>query len=755
MQSKDQDTNKTGSSKSKFLAKKPMNSTPQDAKNAILWRIYVVMLLTVVAAMVIVLKIGKVQYLDGHELRARADSIYIALRPVEAPRGNILAESGGLLATSLPYFQLHFDTKVVPKDTFMKYVDTLAACLAKYVDNEYTVGAYRARLKAARDAGHRYFPIRKNIGFLELERIKTFPLFNKGGQYKSGLIVNKMSKRQYPFKMLAHRTVGYIRPYVKMMGGDTMKNDRGMPVMDTMRVGLEEAFDHVLCGEETLKPMKCIGSNIWVPLTDMSEIEPKAGKDIVTTLDVNIQDITEEALLRTLQKNQADHGCAIVMEVATGEIKAIANIGFNEERTNYWETKNYAIAEAAEPGSTFKLATMMALFEHGYVKESDTINLNKGKTLFYDETMEDASYHGLTYATVGKAFELSSNVGVARLANKYYNKNKESQQKYIDFLRGLKFEESKLGFSGEGSSFIKDPGYKDWSGITIPWMSIGYESYLTPLQTLNLYNTVANGGKMMKPHIVKEIRFFGKTEERFRPQIIGRNVVKKSTVDMAKKLLLRVVEGKNGTGKSLKSDHYKIAGKTGTAIINYKKHKSTGEAKKYRASFAGYFPADNPVYSCIVVITNPRVGFYGGRVAGPAFKEIADKCYSRIIDVHAAINESDTALLFASAKMPDLQVGYKADFIKLMDVLNMPYKDESSTLWSVSRVKNDTLSLLTRNIQDRIVPNVVGMGLRDALYLLENIKIRVKVKGAGKVKSQSVKPGRSINDAHSIEIVLG
>lgn len=736
------------SDQSKAVAK------PVDIKNAILWRIYVVMLLTILGVMLIILKIGKVQYFDGAELRAKADSIYIALRPVESSRGNILSEDGGLLATSLPYFKLHFDTKVVPKDTFMKYVDTLAACLAKYVDNEYTVGAYRERLKEARNAGNRYFPIRKNVGYLELEQIKKFPLFDKGGQYKSGLIIEKMSKRQYPFQMLAHRTIGYVRPYIRLTNdGDTIKNEFGEPMMDTIRVGLEQAYDYILSGEETLKPMKCIGSNIWVPLSDMSEIEPKAGKDIVTTLDINIQDITEEALLRVLQNSQADHGCAIVMEVATGEIKAIANIGFNADRTEYWENRNYALSDATEPGSTFKLATMIALFEHGHIKPNDTINLNKGKTLFYDETMEDASAHGLTRTSVSKAFEISSNVGIASLANKYYNKDKAAQQRYIDFINKLKFEESKLDFDGERSSYIKNPDSKDWSGITIPWMSIGYESYLTPLQTLNLYNTIANNGQMMKPHIVKEIRFFGKTEQRFRPEIISRNLISEKTVKYAQNLLKSVVEGENGTAKKIKPEHYSIAGKTGTAIINFSDYKNKGAAKKYRASFAGYFPADKPVYSCIVVIENPRNGIYGSDVAAPAFKEIADKCYSKIVDVHHAIN--DSAKVYKSAKLPDLQVGFKDDFKLLMETLQMPYKDASSTRWAVSRIEQDTMELLPRNIQDKIVPNVVGMGLRDALFLLENRKIRVQVVGSGKVKSQSVKPGRSVNEAHTITIVLG
>ncbi|MCH2023503.1 MAG: transpeptidase family protein [Saprospiraceae bacterium] len=726
----------------------------KELKNAILWRVYVVMMLTILVAFLIVLKIGKVQYVDGDALKAKADSIYIALRPIEAPRGNILTEDGGLLATSIPYFKLHFDTRVVPKDTFMKYVDTLAFCLAKYVDNEYTIGAYRARLKAAREAGNRYFPIRNNVGFLELERIKKFPLFNKGGQYKSGLIVDKISKRQYPFRMLAHRTVGYIRPYTKQTSkGEIIKDVYGRPVMDTMRVGLEEAYDDILSGEQTLKPMKCIGSNIWVPLSNMAEIDPQAGKDIVTTLDVNIQDVTESALLKTLQTNQADHGCAIVMEVATGEIKAIANIGFNKDRTNYWETKNYAIAEASEPGSTFKLVTMMALFEHGFVMPHDSVNLNKGKASFYDEQMEDASYHNLMNTSVGKAFEISSNVGIAKLANKFYNKNKKTQYKYIEFIRNLKFEQSKLGFAGEGSSFIKDPKYKDWSGISIPWMAIGYESYMTPLQILNLYNTIGNNGQMMRPHIVKEIRSFGKTEKRFKPEIVDRKLVSTKTIDLSKQLLERVVAGKNGTAKNINTAHYTIAGKTGTSVINYIEHNSKDVVKQYRASFVGYFPAENPVYSCIVVVTNPRHGFYGGRVAAPVFKKIADKCYSKIIDAHLPIN--DSARVYVAEKMPNFQIGYKSDYTTLMQALKMPYKNKSKTPWAVSRIKNDTILLLTKNIKEKVVPNVLGMGLRDALFLLENHKIRVKVEGAGKVKSQSVQPGRSVNDTHSITIMLG
>lgn len=714
------------------------------------------MLVSLVVCMVLLGKIAKLQFVEGEILRNKADSLYVSMQPVNGSRGNILTEKGGLLATSLPYYNIHFDTKVVPLDTFNKYLDTLSMCLAMYVNNEYTIGAHRERLKIARKEGKRYYPIKNNVSHLEMNRIRNFPLFNKGGQFKSGLIVDKINKRQYPFKMLAHRTIGYIRPYVKTnQNGEKIKDSKGKYVIDTIKVGLEEAYDHVLAGESSMKPMKYIGKNIWVPLSDLNELEPKSGKDLVTTLDINIQDIAEEALLKSLTENEADHGCVLVMEVETGAIKAIANIGFNNERTDFWETKNYAIAEASEPGSTFKLATLMALLEHGNVSLEDSVILNKGKISFYDRTMEDASNHNYHKTTLSKAFEISSNVGIAALANKYYNKSKKSQQKYIDFIRSLRFEDSKLGFAGEGSSFIKDPQYADWSGITIPWMSIGYESYMTPLQILNLYNTVANNGKMMRPQIVKEIRAFGETEQIFEPEVIKRRLISKSTVEKLNQLLINVVEGEQGTAQNIKPNHYQIAGKTGTSIINYKDHTTKNQSKQYRASFVGYFPADQPKYSCIVVVTNPRKGIYGGKVAAPVFKEIADKCYSKILDVHQAINLEEKK--YVAAKLPSLNVGHKKDLLKVMQTLKMPVSDFSDTDWAITIIKGDSIQLQERNMSEgkKLVPNVVGLGLRDAMYLLENAKINVKVTGIGKVLSQSVRPGRSVNDNPSIQLILG
>ncbi|MCP4440542.1 MAG: transpeptidase family protein [Aureispira sp.] len=737
--------------------KKNPKQEPVDAKNAILWRIYVVMLIMIIGALVIVLRVGSIQYIEGAELKAKADSMYLALRPVEAPRGNILASDGSLLATSLPYFELRMDMKIVNRDTFLHYLDTISACLARYIDSDYTVGAYRQRLARAYDNQNRYFLIRRNVSYLELQRILSFPLFNKNSRNESGLIVEKMSKRQYPFRMLAHRTIGYSRRHERRDANNQVVVIDGVRQYDTVSVGLENSFEHILAGEAGERLMQRIGNNIWIPINDLSRIEPRAGKDIVTTIDINIQDVAESALLNKLKEHDADHGCVVVMEVETGQIKAIANIGKtgtdDEGNRKYWEDYNYAVAENAEPGSTFKLVTMLALFEDGYVTPSDTINLNRGKIKFYDEELEDAMYHNLAMTTVGRAFEVSSNVGMAKLTNKYYNKSDEDRIRFIGHLKNMFLDRpTGIEIKGERDPFIKTPDRKDWSGITIPWMSFGYELELSPIQQLTLYNAVANDGRMMRPHIVKEIRSYGIVEEQIPPDIIKRRIVSEQTIIYAKELLERVV--KNGTAKNIKSENYGIAGKTGTTIMNYKEHKQKKVPKRYRSSFAGYFPTDNPKYSCIVVVTNPRAnGYGGGTVAAPVFKAIADNCYARAIDVHEAINKEPIA--YSSQNLPDLQVGYKPDLKVVMEYLDMPFDDQSNTIWTVGVRDSATLNLLTRNFFDDKVPNVVGMGLRDALFLLENRKLRVNVVGSGKVKSQSVKPGRNVKSVQTITLVLG
>jgi cell division protein FtsI (penicillin-binding protein 3) len=399
---------------------------------------------------------------------------------------------------------------------------------------------------------------------------------------------------------------------------------------------------------------------------------------------------------------------------------------------------------------------MMALYEDGLIHLDDTINLNQGKWKFYDAELEDAMAHGLNLTTLEKAFEVSSNVGIAKLAQKHYNQTPEGRQRFLDKIRQFRLDKpTGVKITGEPEPYIKVPNSPEWSGITIPWMSIGYETELTPMQMLTFYGAIANNGKMMKPRLVKETQSYGVTEEVFPPEVLSREIANEETIKFAKYLLLRPVEGTQGTAKNIRTDQYRIAGKTGTAIMNFEAHLKRGEAKRYRASFAGFFPAEKPIYACVVFITNPRNGFYGGTVAAPVFRKIADKAYSRAVLSHPSINTAP--VVYNAKNLPDLQVGFKQDFKRVFDYLQIPFTEEANTAWTIGRVQGDSLFLLMRNMQPDIVPNVVGMGLRDAIFLLENRKIKVKTVGVGKVKSQSIKPGRSIQSVgnEGITLVLG
>lgn len=706
-----------------------------DIKNELLWRIYTVMFILMAVAMVIFGRAVMVQTVEGDKWREMADSLYIDYRPVIADRGNIMAADGSLLATSLPYFKIYMDTRAdgLSQDTFNLYVDTLAKSLAGLPNATYTYGGYLDLLQRARIHNNRYLLIARNVAYQDLEKIKRFPLFNKG-RYKGGFIVERMSKRQRPFRMLAHRTIGYVR-------------ENAQPV------GLEGAFNKVLQGEQGYQFMQRIPGNIWIPLSNVSKIESENGHDIVTTIDVNIQDVAGNALLRALKKHDANHGCAIVMEVKTGAIKAIANIGKNSSE-KYWETYNYAIGESTEPGSTFKLAAMMALLEDGVVNLTDTISLEMGRTDFYEETMLDASFHQMDSATVRTAFEISSNVGLAKMVHQHYNLTKKGDQ-FIDRLKQMHLDQpTGIEIAGEGQPYIKEAYSETWSGTTLPWMATGYEVQLTPLQMLTFYNAVANNGVMMRPYLVSKLQDYGKTYEEYPPRVLVERIASLATIQKAQSLLTGVV--KRGTAKSIAPPNYAIAGKTGTAQINYRKLKP-GSRIQYQASFAGYFPADNPEYSCIVVINDPKQGgFYGSEVAAPVFREIADRCYASKIDLHLPSNSGENRG-FVAGNLPDFNIGYKDDFKNALSFFDINYNDLGQTTpWTVVQSDSMAVDLAPRKAPQRgIVPNVVGMKLRDAIYQLEKVGLKVRVSGVGTVKRQSIKPFSSTSGKRSITIYLG
>lgn len=696
-------------------------------KRDILWRIYLSYAFIAVLGLGILVQAGRVQTVKGSYYRALADSLTTSYRSIDAIRGNIYAADGSLLATSVPIYDIRMDLKVdgLKQELFESKVDSLGQGLSRIFGDE-SGREYTRRLREARRAGKRNFLIKRNIDYQQLQQVKELPIFNLG-RYTGGLVVEQKSKREMPFRHLAKRTIGYA-------------------LAGVAPVGLEGAYDRVLAGEGGKRLMQKIAGGVWMPINDRDEIAPMNGDDIITTLDINIQDVAEAALLRTLENNAADHGCVIVMEVATGQIKAIANLGRDSEEGGYYEKYNYAIGESIEPGSTFKLASLMVGLDRGDFKTTDSVDIEKGKVKFFDRVMKDSEEHDYRNMTVTDLFAISSNAGVAKLINQHYGKN---PQLYVDGLRKLGLGEP-LGIeiTGEGKPLIKDPKGKGWSGVTLPWMSVGYESRFTPLQLLTFYNAVANNGVMMKPYLVSEVRNFGQVVNSYKPIVLKDQIANKNTIADARKMLEAVVE--KGTGKNLKTNQYTAAGKTGTAQVANDRY-GYRESMKYRASFAGYFPADNPRYSCIVVIANPRKGlYYGSYVAGPVFKEIADKVYASIINPGMEEEGKQTVKTTIVLK----NGSHKASETVLKK-LKVDYKELATDAdWVVANYDSTSIGLSELPVSSKLVPKVTGMGLQDAVYLLENAGLKVVPMGKGRVKNQSIPAGSTFRKNQQIVLEL-
>lgn len=699
-----------------------------NIKNEVLVRVYAVAALVVLVAFVIFGRLYQISVVQASSWRAKADSLYVKLVDAPSQRGNILADDGSLLATSLPYFDVHWDAKTIglTDEIFnQSAVDSLAWFLSTYIDQQYTPGAYRdwlIKLRASPDnvPGIRYVPIAKNLPYNKALLIKSFPIFREG-RNKGGFIMEQNPRRERPFKILAQRTIGYTR-------------DGALPV------GLEGSFNNVLEGRPGKQLMIRVPGDIYIPVNDLAEIEPEAGDDVVTTLDINIQDVAEQSLLKACQTHNADHGCAIVMEVKTGKIRAMANIGRTPD--GWWETYNYAVGERVEPGSMFKLASFMAMLEDGYIDDFDLkIPVYKGKVKIYNEELQDAEPHGLDSMTIKQVFAHSSNVGTATMIQNFYGKGNAA--KFVDHIRDFGLDlPTDIEVGGEEAPIIKNPEdpKSDWSGTTLPWMSIGYELLLTPLQLLTFYNAVANDGRMMKPYIVQRTEQYGETVREFQPTVVKRSIASKTTLRKARELLKAVVT--EGTARSIRSDNFTMAGKTGTAQLNYHKFRAS-KGIRHQAGFCGFFPADNPVYSCIVVISEPEQGgYHGAEVAAPVFRAIADRCFAIKTEMHEPINLNKPDKL-KTGELPTYDAGSVDEMEKSVKWLGLDYFEEPDLGdWTVLKAeRGDSLMMLSRTVSDKSVPSVIGMGLKDAIYLLENRGCRVKVSGVGKVRRQSLAPG--------------
>ncbi len=690
-------------------------------KNEVLARLYLVFAVFVIAALFIMGKAFQIAIIEGDAWRQKKDELYVQYMDVEAERGNILADDGTLLVCSQPLFEVRMDMKAsgLSEEIFKKGLDSLALMLHNYVDRQKSATQWKTYLKSGRAKGHRYFLVARDIEFDLLEKIRKFPIFREG-KNKGGLILVPKVRRERPFRLMANRTLGLHRE-------------------DAPSVGLEEYYNDVLKGESGKQLMQKVPPSMWIPVNDYMAIVPKPGRDLVTTLNVDIQDIAHNALLKAMQEHQAQFGTAIVMEVETGAIKALANLG--KTASGYMEDYNYGIAVATEPGSTFKLPIIMSMLEDGLIDLGDSVDLNYGnERRFYGLGMKDAKPHEFKRATIQETFEISSNVGMAHVADQIYNKTKQAD-KLIARLKQFRLHEvSGIDLKGEAIPYIKD-AYNDgqkWSMTTVPWMATGYECQLTPLQILTFYNAVANGGKMMKPYLVQEIKSSDRLEKKVKPEVLVKQLASSSTIQKAQSLLEGVVL--NGTAKNHQTDLYTFAGKTGTAVIDYATPNRMGK-KRYQSSFVGYFPAEKPKYSIIVVINDPSSGvFYGGAVAAPVFREIADYIILSQPEFQDTLMKRKE-IAISLQDMPANVTGYAKELERVYEHFGLRIRKQSEGQWASVRVVEEDLKLEQHALDSEGIPDVRGMGLRDALFVLENRGHRVVFHGAGRVREQFPKPG--------------
>jgi len=702
------------------------------AKKELLIRVYIVALAMVGIAGLLFYKAAKISIVEGEQWRSMGDSLYLKYIPIVADRGDILASDGSLMTTSLPFFDLHMDFKAegLREDIFRANVDSLAYYLSAKVNPSVSKTQMRDWLIQKRRKGDRYALLAKNVSIRELEQIKTFPIFRLG-KNKGGLIIDRQHVRVKPYKLLASRTLGLDR-------------ENAQPI------GLERTFDDYLKGEEGQRLVQRVTGGAWIPVHDLSDLEGKRGADVVTTIIPEIQDIAEYALMDGLEKSLGSKGTAIVMDVETGAVLAMANLG--RQGGGYDEDYNYAVGFSSEPGSTFKLASVMALLEDDGAELETPVDLDGGKGKFFDRTMHDSKEHGIQESTLRQAFEISSNVGIARLVQEYYGRDGRAGQ-FAKRIREMHLHEpTGIELDGEGAPMMKNPAVKEdhWSGTTLPWMSTGYECRMTPLQILRLYNAVANDGKMMKPYIVSEISREGRVIKRFRPQVVDSHIASSRTIKEAQELLLGVAE--RGTAKDYKPDHYMFSGKTGTARTDY--YDPNSPRKQYMASFAGYFPSENPKYSCIVMVYDPvRGGFYGATAALPIFKKIADRCMGINRELLPKSMLADTQATMAGVRLAGWSE--KEELNEIIDELSLDTHVEGQGDWA-RLAGGEEMEMEVKNILDKnMIPELYGMGIRDAIYLLENRGIHVQYQGIGRIKSQSIRSGQPIIRGTTIHLTLG
>jgi cell division protein FtsI (penicillin-binding protein 3) len=664
-----------------------------------------------------------------------SDSLHQKFITLDAERGTIYSEDGQMLSTSIPTFDVFIDfnadgLREKKGKRFTENVDSFAISLAGYFGDK-TSAQYKKDLQLAFKNNERYYPLKKKLSFEDYKVFRDFPLVRLG-RNKSGVIVVTDSKRLSPFGLLANRTIGLSREHIASNGKAKKQN-----------VGLEKSYDTLLSGNDGKKLVRFIAGGTAIPV-DGSETDPENGKDIFTNLDVNIQDIAETALMKMMLQSEGPYGTAIVMETGTGKIKAMANLGRLEDGS-YTENDNYAL-RATEPGSTIKLVTLLSVLEKGSSSPNDIVEVGSaGRMQVGSKIVTDAERSPKPSLTVKECFAHSSNVGMSKLAYKAFIQRPVELKEYMHrFHMDVK---SPIDLTDVPKPTMAPLDQKGSAEGNMLWMSFGYGIQVSPLQMLALYNAVANNGKMMKPYLVSSVQNNGIITKQFQPTVIEEKICKPSVIQAARESMEMVV--REGTGrKAFAGMPFAVAGKTGTA------HVSDGKIKYddgiYQATFVGYFPADKPQYTCIVVIrTKPHVAsHFGGSVAAPVFREIATKLYAMYVEkknpsMYAA--KKDSAAYFYAGNTNDIKNIYRT--------MNIGYTDSAAqNNWSSVYTSNYQPVMKSNTVRKQVMPNVRGMGLKDALYLLENMGVKVSVKGKGKIVTQSVAPGTAL--AKGVNVIL-
>lgn len=653
-------------------------------EKSILHKLYIIAAGMFLFAIIIFVKLFNIQAADGEKYRELAKQTTIKNFIIPANRGNIYADDGSLLATSIPKYDIRFDAVTVTKENFDAYMLPLSDALSKKFGK--TSSHYQAMFRKARADKNRYLLVLKNLRYSDYLEVKKMPLFELG-PYKGGMITEQYTVREHPIGKIAERTIGYERT-----------DEKG----HILKVGLEGAYSKYLQGTDGKQVKQKIAQGQWKPIFDENEVEPQDGFDVISTINVSIQDIAHHALLKQLEKYEAEHGTVIVMETKTGDIKAVSNLGRTSQGT-YYEKINYAIGEAHEPGSTFKVMAFTAALEDKVIDTGTVVNTGNGAWMFYGRRITDSRKGGYGEISMARAIEVSSNIALARAIDDNYKNN---PTRFVEMLQAMNLEDTiGVPIKGEGIPKIPHPSNKKvWSRNALPSIAYGYGLSITPLQTLTFYNAIANDGVMVKPKFISDIKAWNKEIESFETEIINPQIASIETIKKVQEVLKNVVE--KGTGRKLYSPDFSMAGKTGTARVEYWMPDWESNPR-YISSFVGYFPAENPKYSCIVVIHKPKVstGFYGADVTGPVFKSIAQKIY---------------------VESPNI------DYIENLDVMQASTIDNAALYYSKSQ-KNHTT-----------VPDVKGMAGMDAISLLENLGLHVSVIGNGMVKRQSIPQGEKL-----------